>query len=293
MKRQLPAAIAEKPFSLNICWRCFALTGAVALLLFFVLPLAVLASYSFMVDGRNGAIIPTFTLRNYTTLFADWFYLQILGETLFLGVVVATCCAVLAYPVSYQLARSSPRVRGMLVFMVLGPLMVSVVIRNMGWIPILGQSGVINFVLLRLGIIDQPLALINNFVGVVIGLVHALLPLMIMMLTNAFQRVSPQVEEAAINLGSSYIQLFWWVLFPLTRRGLLAGFLLVFTISISSYTTPAIMGGGRVLVMATFIEQQIHQMMRYANGAAIAMVLLVIGVSLTAYSKSRLDRGRV
>ena len=281
-----------EPFGgLAVCWRCFSLFGLAVLAIGFVLPIAILAIYSFFKDGRHGALIADFTFNNYLSIISDRFYLQILLETVWLGVMVASICALLAYPVAYHLTRTTPRVRGALIFMVLAPLTVSVVIRNLGWFPLLSQNGVINSLLMSTGLINQPLMLMNNFVGVLIGLVHALLPLMIMMLTNVFQRVSPQLEEAANNLGSSRMQLFLWVLLPLTLRGLAAGFLLVFTIAISSYTTPALMGGQRVLVMATFIDQQVHQMMRYASGSALAVILLIVALSITIYSNRQLNKG--
>jgi putative spermidine/putrescine transport system permease protein len=278
--------------ALRLCWSCFSLPGALVLSLGFLLPMGVLAVYSVARDGRNGRIIFEPTLENYARILTDSFYLQTLAETIALGLLVAAFTALLGYPVAYFLARNGTRWRPTLIFLVLVPLMVSSVIRNIGWIPILGENGAINTALLALHVTDHRLALIYNFTGVVIGLTHALLPLMILMLLTVIQRVKPELEEAALNLGASPWALFWRVLFPLTRRGLAAGFILVFALAVSSYTTPAIMGGGKVLVMSTFIAQQISFVLKYAFGSALTIVLLVAVILLTLLSTRWMEQER-
>lgn len=290
IERTRPAGEDEPATAVRLCWDCLSAPGIGILALGFVLPMGLLAAYSVLRDGKRGRLILDVNLDNYVTFLTDWFYLGILLETLALALAVALICAVLGYPVAYFLARTASRWRGVLIFLVLAPLLISVVIRNLGWVPILSRSGAVNVLLLELGLIGDPLVLINNFTGVVIGLVHALLPFMILMLMTVIQRINRDVEEAAVNLGASRWDVFRRVLFPLTRKGLAAGFLLVFTIAVSSYTTPAVMGGNRVFVMSTFIEQQVRFVLKYAFGAAMTVVLLVVVVALTLVATQRLER---
>jgi len=124
----------------------------------------------------------------------------------------------------------------------------------------------------------------------VIALVHALLPYMTLLLMTVIRAIRPDIEEAACSLGASPWGSFWAVVFPLSSRGLAAGCILVFTITVSSYTTPTILGGGRVLVMATFIAQQIQTVMHYAFGSALTIVLFVVAVALSTLASKRLEQ---
>jgi putative spermidine/putrescine transport system permease protein len=172
----------------------------------------------------------------------------------------------------------------MLIFLVAAPLLISVVIRNIGWVPILGMNGGVNTLLMSLGLIDKPLILINNRIGVVIGMVHALLPFMILTLTTVIQRINPSLEEAARGLGGSNFYVIRRVLLKLSAKGIVAGFLLVFALSISSYTTPAIMGGKRVTVMSTLIEQQVNSVLSYGFGATCSIILMLVALLITIIS---------
>ena len=198
-----------------------------------------------------------------------------------LGMLVTLGCLIVGYPVAYYLARTPSRWRGFALFLVISPLLVSAIVRNIGWFPLLSQSGAVNWLLLKLGLIATPLSLINNFTGVVIGLVHALLPFMILTLTTVIQRIEGDLEEAAANLGAGPLQTFWRVLLPLSLPGVVSGSLLVFAMAISAYTTPAILGGNRVLVMATYIAQQFRTVLNYPAGGTAAALLLLFAIVLT------------
>jgi putative spermidine/putrescine transport system permease protein len=271
-------------YAVRIPWSLVSLPGVVLFGVAFAFPVLILLVYSFLRDGRNGQIIPTFTVGNYLTALTDFFYIKILLQTLGLGVVVATTCIVLGFPVAYFLARTKSRWRNLLIFLAISPLTVSSVIRNVGWLPILGDNGAINSLLLFLGVIRQPLPLIYNFFGVTVGLANTLLPYTILLLMIVVQRVNPEIEEAGVNLGASRWQLIRFVLLPLTKRGLIATFMLAFTIAISSYTTPAVMGGGKVLVIATFIQQQIAVVLKTAFGSSMTIILLVVAIAITIVS---------
>ncbi|MGE3870619.1 MAG: ABC transporter permease, partial [Pseudorhodoplanes sp.] len=154
----------------------------------------------------------------------------------------------------------------------------------------LGTNGFVNWTLLQLGIVSEPLRLINNFTGVVIGTTHALLPFMILMLMTVIQRIHPSLEEAAANLGANAWSRFWRVIFPLSLPGLLAGYLIVFTLAISYYTTPAMLGGNRVLLMSTFIAQQVRFVLNYPFGATSAVVLMILAIVITVIASRMTER---
>lgn len=223
-----------------------------------------------------------FTIENYVMFLSDGFYLRIIYNTFWLGGIVVVWCLVIGYPVAYFLARTKIRWRGILFFLAVAPLLISAVVRNIGWFPILSNTGLVNWILTTSGVIGEPLPLISNFLGVVIGLVHAVLPFMILTLTVVIQRIEPELEEAAASLGSGPIRTFLQVLLPLSLPGVIGGSLLVFTMAIAAYTTPVIMGGNRVLVMATFIGQQFRTVLDYPLGATAAGILMVLGALLTA-----------
>jgi len=240
-----------------------------------------MASFSLLNFAGPGRSSGPLTLRNFIEILSNPYYLRVLANTCLLGVIVVSFCVVLGYPVGYFLARTTSKWRGVLVLLVLGPLLVSSVIRNLGWVPMLGANGLVNWTLLSLGITRQPLALMNNFTGVVIGTTHALLPFMILMLMAVIQRIHPSLEEAAKSLGGGVWSTFWQIIFPLSLPGLVSGYLIVFTLAISYYTTPAMLGGNRVVVMSTYIEQQVRSVLNYPFGAALAVTLTFVAAGMT------------
>lgn len=262
-------------------WLWIVLPTTAVFVLIFVVPLADLIQLSFHAMTGPAQVGTAFTLTNYRAFVTDPFFLQMLARTCWLGFVVTLGCLVIGYPVAYCIARSASRWRGMALFLVISPLLVSAIVRNIGWFPLLSESGLVNWALLKLGVIGSPLPLINNFTGVVIGLVHALLPFMIFTLTTVIQRVDADLEEAAANLGAGPLEVFARVLLPLSLPGVVSGSLLVFTMAISAYTTPAILGGNRVLVMATYIAQQFRTVLNYPAGGTAAALLLVFAAVLT------------
>jgi putative spermidine/putrescine transport system permease protein len=262
-------------------WLWVLLPTLVVLGLVFGLPLADLIAVSVHEMTGPAQVGDTLTLEHYRAFVTDPFFLVMVARTFWLGFLVVAFCLAIGYPVAYYLARTTSRWRGMALFLVISPLLVSAIVRNIGWFPILGGSGVVNWILMSTGIIDAPVRLISNFTGVVIGLVHALLPLMILTLTTVIQRVEPELEEAAANLGAGPALVFWRVLLPLSLPGVVAGSLLVFAMAISAYTTPAILGGNRVLVMSTYIAQQFRTVLDYPAGGTAAALLLLFAAVLT------------
>ena len=255
-------------------WGWLALPALLMLLPAFLLPMILLATRSLHVSVGLGQESVQLTLHNYAAFLSDPFYWRLLGNTSMLGVLVSGVTLVLALPLSYFLARTSSQWRAVLMLFVVAPMLVSVVIRNLGWLTLIGNQGVINWILIHAGLISQPIPMMNNMTGVVIGLVHALLPFMILTMTTVLQRIDPALEEASISLGVPPLHTVWRVVVPLALPGMIAGCLLVFGLTISAYTTPALMGGGRIVVMATYIQQQVATLLDYARGATAAVVLV-------------------
>lgn len=262
-------------------WAMLLLPALMALTLVFILPIVLLASQSFHPSAGLGVVGPEWTLENYRNFVTDPFYLGILLDTLLLGVIVVTVCMIVGYPAAYYLARMRSRWKPVLVFLVVSPLLISVVIRNLGWLPILGNNGLVNWILHVTGVMDDPIQLAGNFTGACIGLIHAWLPIMILTIMTVIQRIELDIEEASINLGASPFQTFWRVLLPLSRPGLLSGYLLVFTVVISAFVTPGMLGGRRVLVMAVYVEQQLRAVLNYATSSTAAVILMITAGALT------------
>jgi putative spermidine/putrescine transport system permease protein len=258
--------------------------AAGVLALVFILPMCGIAILSFHPSLGKGRVGTDFTLHNYVAFFSDPFYLGVVWNSIKLSTITVVVTLLLGYPTAYFLARTQSRLRGLLNFLVFAPLLVSILIRNLGWLPLLSLDGTINTILLRLGLTSEPLLLASNATGVTIGLVHALLPYMILTLAGVIRSIGPEIEEASINLGAGPIETFFRVVLPLSRPGVIAGSLLVFTLAVGAYTTPAIMGGNRVLVMPTYIAQQMRTLLNYPLGATAAMVLLFLTALLMIVS---------
>jgi len=252
-----------------------SLPPVVYLLALFFLPLAFLMVVS-VYRFEAGLVIPDLTLANYQKFFTDGFYIAGLFRTLYLSFLVATTVTVLSYPVAYFLTRTRTRFRGFLLALVLAPELSGVVLRTYGWIVILEERGLINTLLLNMNIIEQPIRLSQNFTGVVIGLVHVLLPFGILAIFSTLQSIDPILERAAQNLGANRRRTFWRVLLPLSMPGILGSFFLCFTLTASSYATPSILGGSGFHVLATMIYEQLLFFLNWPLAAVMSLLLLIL-----------------
>ncbi|MGE3145993.1 MAG: ABC transporter permease [Pseudorhodoplanes sp.] len=264
------------------------------LAVFLLVPYINIVIMSFRRPARVGAYEPGFTLNNYLTALTDGYYLSVLGETLWIGAVTAAVCLVVGFPVAYNLARGNPRWTGFLYTLVLSPLLVGVVVRTFGWLIILSGNGVANRFLRDIGLTDAPLRLMNNQFGVIVGLVHVMLPLMILPLLSSLQSVNPALELAARSLGASRWTAFRRVTLPMCMPGIQAGTILVFVLAVSAYVTPIMLGGAQVRTMPVLIVQQLIDNFRWPFGAALALILAVsVATIVFVYARmtSRLMRG--
>jgi len=168
--------------------------------------------------------------------------------------------------------------RSLCLVMVLGPLLISVVVRTLGWSILLGREGLINTLLLKLGIVDHPLQMIFTFGAVTIAMVHVLVPLMVLSVWTSLTRLDPAVNQAARSLGAGRFKVMWRVVLPQITPGILSGSLIVFALTASAFATPALIGGRRLKVVATTAYDEFLGTLNWPLGAAIAMVLLLINV---------------
>lgn len=242
----------------------------------FVVPLLLLVPTSFQeYRPGHGIVRDTWTLANYLRIFTDDFYLEVVLRTLGLGVSVTLSCLLFGYPVAYLIVRGNPRWRLALTLLVIFPLMLNLVVRSFGWIVLLTNRGVVNNLLIDIGLIEKPLKLMFNMTGLLIGLTHIYLPFMVLMLVAALQNVPRDVEAAASTLGSGRLHVFRAVTLPLTAPGIIAGSILVFVLTISALVTPRMLGGPTYQVMATLIYDEYMQLLDWPSGSALSFTLAI------------------
>lgn len=252
------------------------------LLVFYLIPVVMLLAQS--VEGE--------ALVHYRKALTDGLYVRVLLDTLLIAAWVSLLCLVLAYPVAYTLSILPPTWSAVGIAFILLPFWTSVLVRTYGWMVLLGRNGLINRMLTDLGWIDAPLPLLNNMIGVLIGMTHVLLPYMVFPLYAVMRRIDPNLLAAARGLGASGWHVFLRVYLPLTLPGVLAGTTLVFVLAIGFFITPALLGGGKVHMMAVLIEQQVRMFLNWGFAGALSAVLL--GATLLTYvGLRRLLRGNM
>jgi putative spermidine/putrescine transport system permease protein len=263
------------------------------LALFMLGPLLTLFVISFRGYEAGRGIQDFWTLSHYVNFLTDAYHLEILGRTMRLGLVVTLWCLVLGYPLAYGLSRLRGFPRALLYFVVLLPLLTSAVVRTFGWMILLSNNGFLNRTLMDLGILDDPIRFMYSMNGIVIALAQVLLPFMVLALDAALLNIDPRIVEAARNLGAGTVRVFLQVTLPLSLPGVLSGSVLVFTLAVSAFVTPSLIGGPRVPVMATLIYQQGMSLLNWPFGGAIAFAMLatVVLLFLIAMRLGRQERG--
>ena len=250
----------------------------------FILPVLNLARMSFNEALAGGGVREAFTLVNWTGLFGDSFYVELIVNSIMVSLGITLATLVVSYPIALYLHRSSGRWRTFLTVLVISPLLTSAVVRTYGWIVLLADQGPIVSSIAALGI--TPPRLMFNTTGVIIGLTEILMPYMILSLLAGFGRLDPRVEEAAMTLGAPPAKTFWRVILPLTLPGIALGCLLCFVLAVSSFITPKLLGGGRVFLLATEIYDQAIVTLNWPLAATLSMLVLIIfGAALGAYAR--------
>jgi putative spermidine/putrescine transport system permease protein len=215
----------------------------------------------------------TLTFANYATALTDPYFLRITLRTFSLAVVVTAITAVLSYPVAWFLACSPSRWKHLVFLAVISPLMVSIIVRTIGWTIILGNEGLINALLAWLGIVTEPLRLMQSFWSVVVGMVHILIPFMVLSIATVLGKIDTGYAEAAAVLGASPVRNFLKITLPLSVQGIASGSVIVFCLTVGAFVTPVMLGRGQVTVLALTIQEQMVVLVDWPTGAAVAMVL--------------------
>ena len=274
----VPAGSAATPGS-SFALGPLALTWPALLLLLvlFVLPLARLFALSF--EGGS--------LEWYAKALSGGLYTTILLRTFEIAAIVTLCCLVIGYPVAFLLATTTPAWRAIGFAFVMLPLWTSVLVRTYAWMVLLGRNGVINRLLIDSGLLEQPLPMLNTRMAVILGMVHVMLPFMILPTYSALTRIDPDLPKAARGLGASTRRVVTTIYLPLSLRGIVAGATLVFVVSLGFYITPALLGGGKVLMFAMVIEQQVREFLAWNFASALSVILLAVTLLAFAF----LNRG--
>jgi putative spermidine/putrescine transport system permease protein len=247
--------------------------------------LLVMSVYPFIGSGGPGL-----TLEAWRHFLGDRYYWSVVQTTLGLGLAVTALSLLLGYPAAYAMARIRRPALLVLVYVVLfSPILVSVVVRTYGWLLLLSKTGFVNFLLLRAGLVSEPVPLIFNTTGIVIAMVHILLPFMIFPLLSVITQLPPDLREAAADLGANRWQTLARVTLPLTLPGIVSGCQIVFTLTISAFVTPFLMGGGKVQILSGLIYRDMEAV-NLAFASVVAFVLLGLAVAILVLS-NLLTRG--
>lgn len=262
------------------------------------IPCVVLVVY-FMIVPLVDIIIPTFTntkdgmFSAYKEFFADSYMMSIFLRTIKISLISSIICMIIGVPVSYYISRVSKKIRGLFIALTVFPILTNSVVRSFAWMSILGKSGIINTLLMKLNIINEPLSLLYTEGAIIIGTVYIFLPLMIISLVGVMENIDNDLLEAAESLGANRLKSFFKVVFPLSLPGLIVGTVLVFTGSLTAYTTPQLLGGNKNTVLATLIYQKTMTLGDWQGAAVVATIMIVVtlivikGINFLA---SRLDK---
>ena len=257
-----------------------------------VVPLAMTVVLSFHDFSTMGGIKPVFILKNWREVFTDPYYAEMFGRTVRIALWVTAICAVIGTPEAYILSRMSSRWRGVFLFVILGPLLISVVARTLGWALLFGgATGVVNQALMKLHVISRPLPFMFTEAGMIVALAHVLVPFMVLSVWAALQRLDPQVESAALSLGASHSTVVRRVVLPQAMPGVMSGAILVFSLAASAFATPAIIGGRRLKVASTLAYDEFLNTLNWPLGATVA-VLLLAGLVVIVLGANRLVERR-
>ena len=265
MRRSLPASVG------------YVLPLLLIMVVAFVLPIGLMLARS--------VTHPEPTLEHYVNLWEGSVYLRVLGRTFNIAVITTAVCIALGYPLAYWMRSLSARSQVIAVMLVVLPFWVSILVRTYAWIVVLGNAGVVNRTLQSLGLTASPVPFLYNELGVTIGTTNVLLPFLVLPLFAAMLKIDDRLLQASASLGASRRVTFWRVFFPLSVPALAAGAILVFILTFGFYITPAVLGGGRVPMIANVLDALINTFARWETAAALSTVLLVVTLGCFAASR--------
>jgi putative spermidine/putrescine transport system permease protein len=254
-------------------------------------PLGMTVLLSFHDFSTVRGIEPVLILKNWKELVTDDYFREMFMRTLRISLWVTFACAIVGATEAYILNRMSKRWKGIFLLVILGPLLISVVARTLGWALLFGgASGVVNKALMSLGVIQSPLPFMFTELGVVVALTHVLMPFMVLSVWAALQRLDPQIENAAMSLGASHATVLRRVVLPQVMPGVLSGAIIVFALAASAFASPAIIGGRRLKVASTLAYDEFLNTLNWPLGAAVATLLLVALVVIILASNRLVEK---
>jgi putative spermidine/putrescine transport system permease protein len=259
--------------------------------LFLLTPLAMVLLISVYNFDFYGGIQASFTGKNYIAILTDSYYYEIYARTFGVSLLVTLACMVLGSAEAYVLSRMSSPWKGLFLMVTLGPLLVSVVVRTLGWALLFGSTGLISQALMALGLTRAPVSLMYTNLGVGIALTHVLVPFMVISVWASLQRINPATEFAALSLGASPFAVMRRIIVPQAMPGILSGSIMVFAMSVSAFATPAIIGGRRLKTVATSAYDEFLNTLDWPLGSALAVILLAVTV-IALISANRLIERR-
>jgi ABC-type spermidine/putrescine transport system permease subunit I len=266
-------------------WLLFALSlpALVLVLATMIVPVGWLFGLSFLADDGS------FSLEHYRRLVAQASYVRIFRTTFEVSLITTGICILLGYPLAYFLSQLPRRAAAFCLIAVLLPFWTSLLVRTYAWLVLLQRQGLINSWGMELGLWQEPLALVHNMSGTLIGMVHIMLPFLVLPLYGSMRAIDLDYLKAAANLGATPARAFWLVFLPLSLPGLIAGATIVFILCLGFYVTPAILGGGRVIMVSMRIATDIELFFNWGAASALGVVLLVMTAALLLFA-SRLVR---
>ena len=250
------------------------LPALVLLVLFFVVPVLILLSRSITE--------PVFGFGNYAALLGSSTYLKIFFNTFVVSALVTVVSLVIGFPVAWALAIMPARLASIVFAILLLSMWTNLLARTYAWMVLLQRTGVVNKTLMGLGIIDQPLPLVNNLTGVTIGMTYIMLPFIIIPLYGVIRKIDPAILQAAALCGATRLQALIRILIPLAAPGMISGALMVFVMSLGYFVTPALLGGTSNMMLAELVAQFVQSLVNWGMGGAAALVLLVVTLALYA-----------
>lgn len=273
-----PAA-ASPARPIRVRWDLVALIAPLALLTLAIFDLPLLnTAYWSVSDSETGAL----TAQHFRDFAESSAYIRIIWRTLVIALEVTLLTILLGYPLAYWITKLGPRLRITMLALVVMTFWVSILVRTYAWIVILGNGGLLNRALQWLGLTDRPIEFLYNELGILIGMTNVLLPFLVLPLYAAMIRVDVRLLQVAETLGASRMRIFWQIFFPLTVPALAASAILVFILSLGFYITPAVLGGGRVPLIANMMDLLINRFARWEIAAVVSVVLMVVTLSLYA-----------
>jgi putative spermidine/putrescine transport system permease protein len=255
-----------------------ALPLAALFLAFFIAPLFVL----FMLSLHGEVAMTSWTVSNYVSFFTDRFSYSILVDTLLLGAKSTAVCLLFGFPISWLAARASARWQSILLFLVILPILTSVVVRTFSWIVILGRYGVLNQIVLGLGLAQEPLRLLYTEIGVVMVLAQVQMPLMVLPILSVLSKMDPNLADASRALGAGEWRTLWKVTLPLAIPGIVAGCILTYAASVTAFVTQSLIGGARLIYMPLDIYQQAVGANNWPYAAALSIIFMVAVMAVVA-----------